>query len=449
MVEVSLVYGRSSDLVEDRAGRLTVALATPPATIGGRPVFFDGWVAQPRLVAALLLSIGAVARARYFQPASPRLLDPILTSGDDRLRIEAFSSCCGVYARADLQGDQFQEASIAPGTTNVDLGQGVRDALVRGGRRGRDAAVRRRRWGPTDHARRVCGGTQGQIADPLGQGPGRGGVGAGGYASSGGVGGGGGATTIGCAAGWWFRLRTWVQPGIRAGWGPVLPGAGGRRCAVRGRPDAAAGTAAVGSLRHRSSGLGTAGQRGTQLRVGTDRPGWPGVVRAQPRRGAGVSGEGTALDALSDPAGVAEAVRLRGHLGWRARLDEEELAGVAGTSPQRVRTLLAVLGSQGLVGRDLAEEAWFRRDLPFAERLIPNLAPRVRSSSAIAADDVDLRALPDGTHEAFVRSGGIEHRAVFDGDAASCTCSWYLRHAGSRGPCRHVLAARARLRSGS
>src|SRR5262245_44290410 len=131
MVDLSIVYDQPSQVISDDAGRLTVALATLSPTIGGQPVFFDGWVGQPQLVAALLLSIGAVARARYFMPASARLLDPLLTSGDEMLRIEAFSSCCGVYARADLLGDYLGEASIGTGTTNVDLGQEIRDALAR------------------------------------------------------------------------------------------------------------------------------------------------------------------------------------------------------------------------------------------------------------------------------------------------------------------------------
>src|SRR5258705_4019686 len=115
MVDLSVLYDQPSQVVSDDAGGLTVALATLSSNIGGLPVFFDGWVGRPRLVAALLLSVGAVARARYFMPASARLLDPVLTSGDEMLRIEAFSSCCGVYARVDLHGEHLGQASIGTG----------------------------------------------------------------------------------------------------------------------------------------------------------------------------------------------------------------------------------------------------------------------------------------------------------------------------------------------
>jgi uncharacterized Zn finger protein len=37
---------------------------------------------------------------------------------------------------------------------------------------------------------------------------------------------------------------------------------------------------------------------------------------------------------------------------------------------------------------------------------------------------------------------GHEHRVRFDGDgAAACTCPWWARYRGSRGKCKHVLAA--------
>jgi hypothetical protein len=75
--------------------------------------------------------MAAVARSRYFRPTFARLLDPILTSGGDRLRLESFSSCCGVYARADLLPEDLREVSVGTGTTNVDLNPSIRDALAR------------------------------------------------------------------------------------------------------------------------------------------------------------------------------------------------------------------------------------------------------------------------------------------------------------------------------
>jgi hypothetical protein len=146
---------------------------------------------------------------------------------------------------------------------------------------------------------------------------------------------------------------------------------------------------------------------------------WLLLSQSVPR---GFSGDGQALEALADTALVAEANALR------TRLDGRD-PGVA-----RVGELLAVLGSQGLVGRDLVEDGWFRRDLPFAAELIPRLQPRVRGAAEIADADLSARRLPGGASEVFVRSGTIEHRVLRDGADASCTCLWYTRHGGSRGP---------------
>lgn len=43
---------------------------------------------------------------------------------------------------------------------------------------------------------------------------------------------------------------------------------------------------------------------------------------------------------------------------------------------------------------------------------------------------------------ALVRSGGTEHRVTFAAPHDMCTCPWWGKHQGTRGPCKHVLAAR-------
>ena len=447
MVDLSVVYEGSSRAVTGDAG-LTVALATLSPEIGGLPVFFDGWVERPRLAAALLLSVGAVARARYFMPTSARLLDPLLTSGDEMLRVEAFSSCCGVYARVDLLGEHLRDTSIGVGTTNVDLNQEIRDALARVddgtdlrlsvGRAGlrvttrTGSSVERKVKLPV---RWVKGLGEAALAQ-VGMRP---------------------VAELGAVAA--RRLLDSLPPAGPPSASPyhLLPASGGVRFSQAYAPDA---PRVAGPYRLRE--LRPLARFATGLRIwarpgdGARGCGWELTVPGarvwfvlSPDVARGFSGEGGALKRLADPSTVDEAVRLRGHLGWRARLDEDELATASGTPPARVGDLLAVLGSQGLVGRDLAADAWFRRDLPFARELVPRLAPRVRGAAAIGRADVELRALPAGGHEAFVRSGEIEHRVVLDGEAARCTCRWYTRHAGDRGPCRHVLAARARLGEGS
>jgi hypothetical protein len=53
-----------------------------------------------------------VALRRYYVPPAMgarilRAADPVLTAAGGRLRLESFSQCCGVYARADLLPDML------------------------------------------------------------------------------------------------------------------------------------------------------------------------------------------------------------------------------------------------------------------------------------------------------------------------------------------------------
>lgn len=47
------------------------------------------------------------------------------------LRFEGFSSCCGVYARVDLEAQAFDSELRGKGTTNVDFNDTMQTALRR------------------------------------------------------------------------------------------------------------------------------------------------------------------------------------------------------------------------------------------------------------------------------------------------------------------------------
>jgi hypothetical protein len=104
-----------------------------------------------------------------------------------------------------------------------------------------------------------------------------------------------------------------------------------------------------------------------------------------------------------------------------------------------IRAGLAALGAAGQVGYDLAHQAFFHRELPFDRSLLEAMHPRLIAARQL----VDQRAVQlvlDGA-SARVTSGGVDYSVRFDETGARCTCPWFARHAGSRGPCKHVLAA--------
>jgi hypothetical protein len=68
--------------------------------------------------------------------------------------------------------------------------------------------------------------------------------------------------------------------------------------------------------------------------------------------------------------------------------------------------------------------------------------PRLESAQALAASG----AVTVGDGGAMVRSGDTGHRVTFGDSGDRCTCQWWGKHRGSRGPCKHVLAARLAAR---
>jgi uncharacterized Zn finger protein len=118
------------------------------------------------------------------------------------------------------------------------------------------------------------------------------------------------------------------------------------------------------------------------------------------------------------------------------------MADATGRPEAEVASALAALAVSGIVGYDLAEGGFFRRELPFdlgrTERLQPRLrdARRLVDRAAVRFDGVNA-----GLVEGWVAgSGGVEYRVRSTADGWSCTCPWYGRHRGDRGPCKHVLA---------
>ncbi|HSP16093.1 MAG TPA: hypothetical protein VLV78_15210 [Thermoanaerobaculia bacterium] len=95
------------------------------------PYFFEGRVARPDELSDMLLVLSEVVRAQFYLPGAMRELDPVVTCSEAAIRFEGFSSCCGVYGRADFASEAFDGAVRARCTTNVDFNSPMRGALGR------------------------------------------------------------------------------------------------------------------------------------------------------------------------------------------------------------------------------------------------------------------------------------------------------------------------------
>jgi hypothetical protein len=160
----------------------------------------------------------------------------------------------------------------------------------------------------------------------------------------------------------------------------------------------------------------------------------------------GFSGEGQALESLASGGWKAVLPRIRAGLLWDSVIDLAALASRAGVEEQVAKDALAALGARGLVGFDLGDRAFFHRELPFDLSQVEKLQPRLESArKLLAGRKVRIAVNTPDRIEAFVAGSGVEHRVRLGASDARCTCPWYSKHAASRGPCKHILAARMAL----
>ncbi|MFD9946197.1 SWIM zinc finger family protein [Nonomuraea sp. NPDC059023] len=396
-----------------------------------RPRFFSGLVTEAAPAAAGLLALSDVAMTRYHQPRPGWTRDPVVTCDGQRLRMESFSACGGVYARLDLaalDGDILDR-----GTTNVDVNGPLREALARVG--GKDplhlgvgademsvttldgAVVEKKvplppRWlrgfaevqviaAGFDLRAELTGPHAVRFLRSLPR------------AAS--------ATVWVTPAGRDLRVHTDARPGAvcLAGAGrvatllPLLRFAKALR--VYGPPAGSGSTASVWEL---------------------ELPGMRYTLAISPAPSRGFSGEGAVLDHLSTDEAAGDADVLAPLLAFEPAIEVGALADASGLAPARVRAALTQLGTAGRVGYDLHESAHFHRELPYDRDQVAELNPRLTAARALASSGA-VRV--SGDRAEVTTPGGVRIVGLADG---SCTCEWWFDHRGSRGPCKHVLAAR-------
>lgn len=440
--EQTYTYVRPSTLIfADGMADLTLATsggrtAAGPAT---HPVFFDGFLGHPEQAAAALLAVAKVARTRFYTPpgmlaAILRAADPVVTSNGDRLRFESFSACCGVYARYDALPGSLDGNLLDTGTTNVDFNPPMRDALARIGgleplhlQVGEDVVVRTLDAEVTEKKvplpeRWLKGFAEVQLASAAV------------------------APAFDVAASEARRfIRSLPSSGSRKPvW--VVPGGRGLRITTRPTTD---GVSLSGldrlkplepllrfarSLRGYAAPHDPHGATGLwELELDDARL----VLSLSPESSRGFSGEGGVLWDLASEQSADDADLVSALLAFEPRIDVARLSAESGLTEDRVTRALGRLGAAGRVGYDAAEAAYFHRELPYDADRLEAMHPRLRDATALVeADAVRL----DG-ETAYVRSADTEHVVRRNAEGDRCTCPWYAKHKGSRGPCKHVLAA--------
>jgi hypothetical protein len=152
----------------------------------------------------------------------------------------------------------------------------------------------------------------------------------------------------------------------------------------------------------------------------------------------GFSGEGGLLfDLASAPHGLVDEIAAG--LAGDSVIDPAAVGTALQAPLSDVHVALHALGAAGRVGFDLTQGAFFHRELPFERSTLEAMHPRLTGARQLI--EGHAVALDAGGGTARVTSGDVEYLVRFDASAARCTCPWFAKHAGTRGPCKHVLAA--------
>jgi len=434
-IDYTYRYPFASVLERERSGA-GLSLATSSET-AAHPYFFQGRMRNPHTIAEMLVVLSDVVRTHFFLPVPP-LMDPVLTSNDSMLRVEGFSGCCGVYARVDLAEDAFDGELKGRGTTNVDFNDPMRAAL-RQVRRNDELrfSVGKEEFAIEHDGNKVV---EKKVKLPIR----------------------------------WIKGFSEVQayqPRLELRYELGAPEAlrlirSFPKTVVPKRPSYVVGKSGAVRLSQREQ-AGAVRLLGTHrvqilesllvsakgLRVWADpdagTSAWEVVgdgerltLLVSPEVYRGFSGEGQVLEMLAGGKWQGILSKVRAQMSWQNELDAQVIAARIDVTAEEVEAALAVLGARGLAGYDANSGNYFHRELPFDLGKLDELQPRLKGATRLLSDN-NVKALEEtGQERAFTVAGtNVEHYVRLRADGDRCTCPWFSKHGGQRGPCKHILAA--------
>lgn len=442
-VNVDYTYPFASLLMLEASSKKQLRLATSGGA-AKNPHFFTGRFKSPKQSADLLIALSAISRTRFFSPGELRermlaAADPVVTSDGNQLRFEVFSVCCGTYARLDLKERALDGDWIAKGTTNVDFNPPMRAALSSvmnsenvGLRIGADGVELQReessvverkvklpvRWLKGFVEVQVYQSGLRQAAE---------------------------LPSLELAK----VIRTLPKQNIMQAGAITYLVPSGKSLRLSQRD--ATGAIAVGAISRlktlepilryaKSVRVYDSADAVSAFELVFDEGSFFFVL--SPNAARGFSGEGQALVGLAQNSADDVLARVKSALTWQQKIDPESLSAVLNIEKETIIDALKVLGTRGLVGYDLAEGAFFHRELPFDLSLVEELHPRMKKARQLIEEKgVRLSRSCDGSCEAYIRGTKGEHFVQISADNCRCTCDWFAKNQGQRGPCSHILAA--------
>lgn len=404
------------------------------------PCFFWGNIANPFIMARCLIALSNIVKSSFnlstFQLSM--LKDPIVTAGNGRIRFEGFSHCAGVYARVDVLPDGIDGEFPENGTTNVDFNQPMLTAL--GSIRQNEKvllSIGQKEVGLQVEGNKV---TERKVPLPTKWIKGLSTVQI--YLSK-------------AEEAYTFNKIQTLQlfRGIPKGQVKNDYYLTARGNTPMFTPVKSANAICIGGL-HRLRLLEPLIPYIDSMKVfphpNMQSTTWQlyfGNIRfsfsLSRDSWRGFSGEGAALDSLIDE--VQDE--------WIDALDKYAYANQAFNPTlfaineqldfDRVDNLTGRLAAMGLLGYDLDDNQFFYRRLPFRLNRIMSLNPRMKGADKLIEEGkVEIVSNTPQRIEARVEGSGVRHTVILDNRSERCTCEWYSKYQGERGPCKHVLAVK-------
>jgi hypothetical protein len=407
---------------------------------GNESCFFWGQIKESFLLARCLVALSNIVKSSFsLTPADfARMKDPIVTAGSERIRFEGFSFCAGVYGRVDVLPDGFDGEFPANGTTNVDFNQAMISALSRIQRNekvllsvgqkdvtvqyGGQKLVERKvplpvKWikGLTTVQVYLSGSENLHVFNKIQA----------------------------------LQLFQSIPPGkpksdyylvVRAGKAILSPVKASGAICIGG----------IQRLRLLEPLLPFCDKLVVYAQNSMQSTTWQlhlGAVRftfSLSREAIrGFSGEGAALNDMLEDVPDALIDAMDKYSFANQVFNPTLLAIEEGLDFKKIDNLAARLSAMGLLGYDLDENQFFYRRLPFKLSRILSLNPRLKDAQNLLLENkATILAKSAKRTEARVEGSDVNHIVILEGEQERCTCIWYSKHAGDRGPCKHILAVK-------
>ncbi|WP_106917330.1 SWIM zinc finger family protein [Chryseobacterium aurantiacum] len=434
-------YSRSSALVKkDDLEELFLSKYSEIQKTTDVPCFFWGNVGQPFILARCLITLSNIVKSSFnLSPFQMALLkDPIVTAGNERLRFEGFSHCAGVYARVDVLPDGLDGEFLENGTTNVDFNQPMITAL--GSIRPNEKimlSVGDKEFGLYKEEKKVVerkvplptkwikglGTVQIYLSESekqhsfnkiqtqqLFRGMPKGIIKSDYYLIVRGnkpmfspV-----KSTDAVCIGGLHRLRLLE---------PLLPYIDHMQVFSQPNMQSTTWQLYMGNIK---------------LSFSLSRESWRGF-----------SGEGAVLDSLTTEVSDELIDALDKYAYANQSFNSTVLALDENLSVNKADNITGRLAAMGLLGYDLDDNEFFYRRLPFKLSRILELNPRMKNAEKLIEDGkVEILSDHKERTEARVQGTGVHHTIIIEGEKERCTCEWFSKYQGERGPCKHVLAVK-------